>query len=108
MAYDEQLIDAVWQQARALPDTDATVWRCDQCGAWMHRDHLDSSESEFGWKILRVAPGSGNDAADLAAFHRDNDFDIGNGEPHCRVTADPSATQTSPGRERIEPSNTSV
>jgi len=42
MAYDEQLIDAVWQQARALPD------------------------------------------------------------------ADPSATQTAPGRERIEPGNTSV
>lgn len=38
MITDENLIQAVWEKGRGMLDRDASEWRKDQCGAWLHRD----------------------------------------------------------------------
>ncbi len=107
MPLDEQAVEAVWEKGRAMPDLDPAIWRRDQCGAWLHREHLESTESEFAWKIVKVVPGGEDEeVVNLQPFHRDNGFDIANHQPHCRVTAEP--TQQAPGQTIVEPRNTSV
>jgi hypothetical protein len=104
---DEALVDAVWQHGRVMPEMDASVWRQDACGAWMRREHFGHEASEFGWKMEKVAPGAGDDAERLRPFHLHNSYDIANGRPHCRTTADrsnvPAEKYARPPRNRAAP-----
>lgn len=88
MELSETVIQAVWEKARGKPDRDTSVWRQDECGAWLQRDQYGNERSEFGWKIENVVPGSADEPGNLQPFHCSNSFDIANGRPHCRVTAD--------------------
>ena len=84
---EAELIAAVWERGRALPEADPALWRQDSCGAWMRRDHFGSEASAFGWKIEKIS-GRGDDS--LRPFNVRNDYDVANGRAHCRVTADRS------------------
>lgn len=104
--YNATLLQQIWEQARATQDRDPDEWRKDQCGAWIHRSHYDDPNSDFGWKILNVVPGSDDSPGNLQAFHRENDFDLANGRPQCSVTAD--RKDIAAGQEVDEPRNTSA
>ena len=54
MAFSEEMIQQVWERARVSADREPTVWREDQCGAWIRREHYGRADSEFGWKIESV------------------------------------------------------
>ncbi len=86
--HDEDTIRTVWQRGRASGEYPADTWRQDECGAWMRRSQYGEATAEFGWKIERVAPGGAKDADALRPFHVANSYDIANGRPHCRITAD--------------------
>jgi len=85
-----ELIDAVWEHGRVLPEADSMLWRQDACGAWMRRDCFGRENSEFGWKIEKVSSGDAHTAESLRPFNVRNFFDIASGRPHCRTTADRS------------------
>jgi hypothetical protein len=61
-------------------------------------------DSDFGWKMERVAPGGAGAADDLRPFHCRNGYDISTGKPHCRVSADrsnvPAEKYATPPRNR--------
>lgn len=103
MTFDEEIVQAVWQKGRAMSDRNPSEWRKDQCGAWIRRDQFENTHSEFGWKILKVVAGGGNDPGSLQPFQRENSFDIENGRPQCRVTAD--RTDFAPGQSVDQPRN---
>lgn len=88
MDYDERTIQQVWERARAVPDQDPDEWRLDECGAWIRREQYGARLGEFGWRILNTEPGPNDNPARLRPFHYENDFDIANRRPRCRVTAD--------------------
>ena len=107
MAYNDDIIRAVWEKGRGIPDQDQTDWRRDQCGAWMHRTHYNNAESEFGWKILNVVAGGGDELDNLQPFQWNNTFDIASSKPQCRVTAD--RTGLMPTQQYLDqPRNTTV
>lgn len=106
MELSEETVQAVWEKARAGLERDTNEWRQDQCGAWLRRDHYNSSDSEFGWKIENLVPGGEPVADNLQPFHRENTYDIANGRPHCRVTADRKGL--APEQYVDEPRNTSA
>jgi hypothetical protein len=93
MAFDEAMVQAVWETARAVLDRDGAVWRKDACGAWLRREHYGNQTSEYGWKIELTAPGTPDDVTRLGPFHRKNSFDPNTGEARCQVTADRDAIQ---------------
>ncbi len=97
---DLALVEAVWQHGRVMPEADPAQWRQDACGAWMRRGHY-GHDSDFGWKMERVAPGG---ADNLRPFHCRNAYDISTGKPHCRVSADrsnvPAEKYATPPRNR--------
>lgn len=103
MEFSDEMIQAIWEKGRALSDLDPTEWRQDQCGAWIHRSHYNNVNSEFGWKIRNVIPGGGNELDNLQPFHWNNTFDLENGQPQCRVTADRSGV--APGQVVDQPRN---
>jgi hypothetical protein len=103
-ARNEQLIDALWQHGRAVPEADPAHWRQDVCGAWMRREHFGRGDSDFGWKLERLSPGGAETPDNLRPFNVRNHYDIANGRPHCRITADrsnvPAEKYATPPRNR--------
>ncbi|MDV6343793.1 hypothetical protein [Nitrosomonas sp. Is37] len=106
MTIDENLVQAVWEKGRGTLGQDISEWRQDQCGAWISRQKYNNAKSEYGWKIVNVKPGSPDHLENLQPFHLENDFDIANDKPHCRVTADRSGLM--PTQSVDTPHNTSV
>ena len=107
MAFSKEMVQQVWEQGRGTQDQDPTLWRKDECGAWMRREHYDSAHSEYGWKIENVSPGGPETLENLRPFHRENSFDRGAQHPRCQVTADQKKVDT---REHIvdRPRNAAV
>lgn len=106
MDFNDDIVQRVWEKARATPDRDPAEWRKDECGAWIRHGHYGSRDSGFGWKIEHVSPDSSDALDHLRPFHRDNSFDRGLGAAHCRVTADregvaPTAHIDSPRNKKI-------
>jgi hypothetical protein len=89
MELSQQLVQQVWDNARAVLGNDPNTWRKDECGAWMKRNHYQNHDSEFGWKIENVSPGGPDEPSNLRAIHWQNEFDRASGHAHCRITADP-------------------
>jgi hypothetical protein len=103
MEYTENQIQAIWEKARGIPDWDTTQWRKDQCGAWIQRQQYNNQHSDFGWLIQNVSPGGSHAQENLQPFHCKNSFDIANGKPHCKATAD--RIGLSPAQKVDEPRN---
>ena len=101
---DPLLIEAVWTHGRVMPEADAAHWRQDTCGAWIRREHFEREDSDFGWRMARVSPGGADSAENLRPFNLANDYDIADGRPHCRLTADranvPAEKYAAPPRNR--------
>jgi hypothetical protein len=106
MDFNDEMVQAVWEQARAMPDRDADVWRKDQCGAWLQREQYENDRSEYGWRILKVVAGRGSGVDQLQAFHCGNGFDIASGKAQCHVTADRAGL--APGQRVDQPRNSGV
>ncbi len=100
----ERIVAEAWQHGRAMPPIDDSIWRQDACGAWMMREHFGHADSEFGWKIEKVAVENADRGGLLRPFNWRNHFDIANGRPHCDITADragvPAGRQASPPRNK--------
>lgn len=88
MTYNAETIQSVWEKGRVIAEQDPIVWRKDECGAWLRREHYGREDSEYGWKIENVSPGGPDTPQNLRPFHRQNAFDVGAGRAHCHVTAD--------------------
>lgn len=91
MSYSESLVQQVWERARAYTELDSGMWREDECGAWICRDQYGRSDSEFGWKIVKVSAGGAESADNLRALHYSNDYDIANHKHRPHVVADRTA-----------------
>ncbi|GAB4483099.1 MAG: hypothetical protein OHK0044_32210 [Burkholderiaceae bacterium] len=89
-AASTELIEAVWARGRVMPEADGAVWRQDECGAWIRREHFGREDSDFGWKLELVTPGSASEPRNLRPFHWRNGYDVANGQPRCGVVADRS------------------
>ena len=88
MDYSEQIIQQIWERGRAMPYQDSTIWRKDQCGAWMMRDAYEQEHSDYGWNIRSILPGDSGALEHLRPFHHKNAFIRASGKPQCHVTSD--------------------
>lgn len=100
----KELVDAVWEQGRTLPEADPALWRQDACGAWMRRDQYGQESADFGWKAEKVTPGGADAPENLRPFHWRNRYDVAAGRPQCRLCADrsgvPAEKYATPPRNR--------
>lgn len=89
MAFSDKLVQKVWDKGRVDPSADPSVWRKDECGAWVERAHYGDRESEFGWEIDYITPGGSARLDNLRVLQWENYVAGGVGNPVCKVTADP-------------------
>ena len=80
---DEEEIQAVWERGTVVGNNDPNVWRKDNCGAWIKRDHYGNRNSQYGWEIHHVMGGE-----DRIPLQWKNNVVTGNGRLQCPVTAD--------------------
>jgi hypothetical protein len=106
MQFSDAVVQAVWEKARGMTDRDPTEWRQDRCGAWLHRHQYGNVNSEYGWKIENIVAGGMDEVDNLQPFHWNNGFDIANGRPRCRVSADRAGL--APGQLVDVPRNSGV
>lgn len=99
MAFNEELVQQVWEKERAVLERDPRTWRKDECGAWIRREHYGRKDSEFGWVIDYITPGGPADPANLRAIQWQNNSGLA-GQRVCHVTADP---KTFKNREERRP-----
>ena len=104
MNWSKEIVDAVWQHGRVMPEGDAATWRQDACGAWIRRTQFGEEHAEFGWKIEKITAGDPATAENLRPFHCRNRYDVANNTPHCQMTADrtdaPAVEYVRPPRNR--------
>jgi len=93
MTLSQEMIQQVWERARALGEFPAELWRRDECGAWIRRDQFGREGAEFGWKIENVSLGGPDALENLRPFHHANGYDRANRRAQCRVTADQTGMQ---------------
>ena len=93
MAFSEELIEQVWQKARAMADRDPEQWRQDECGAWLSREAYQQEQSDYGWKIVNVSLGGPDSVDNLRPLHCKNAFNYPASKAHCHTTADREGLQ---------------
>lgn len=93
MAFSEEIVEQVWEKARALSSQDSNEWRQDECGAWLRRDAYRHEQSEYGWVIVNVSLGGAEVVENLRPLHCSNTFDRANSKAHCHVTAERTGLQ---------------
>lgn len=97
MAFNEELVQAVWEQkSRVVPEQDPNIWRKDECGAWVRRDHYQNRDSEFGWNIDYITPGGLEEPANLRVLQWKNYVAGGVGRVVCKITADRGGIKNRP------------
>ena len=87
MIYSEDIIQEVWNKATVVADNDPTVWRKDECGAWIQRSMHGDRSSQYGWEIDCISTDESQDLANLRPLQWQNSIGKGDGKIRCRVTA---------------------
>jgi hypothetical protein len=106
MSYSRDLVQQVWEKARAYTEISPDAWREDECGAWMRREDYGRTDTEFGWRVVNVSAGGADTLENLRPFHHRNGYDVG-GRRHLRhVTAD--RTGMAVFEHNFEPKNREV
>lgn len=65
MAFDEDMIDKIWNKGVVVKGYNPDLYRQDSCGAWMMRSEYGSADNILGWVIDHVYPISKGGADDL-------------------------------------------
>jgi hypothetical protein len=87
MAWDEETIQKVWEKGGKVPDQDPSVWRKDECGAWIGRQSYGIRNSEYGWEIDHISPGGPDVLSNLRPLQWQNNAEKSEGRLKCNVTA---------------------
>ncbi|MBN2378221.1 HNH endonuclease [candidate division WOR-3 bacterium] len=75
MNYTYNIILKVWEKAQILEGKNPALWRADDHGVLMYREHYGNHESIFGWEVTHIIP--------IALGGKD---EISNLKPtHCRT-----------------------
>ncbi len=87
MEFSETIIQRVWKKGKIVSTHKPSLWRKDDCGAWMKRDEFRNRRSEYGWEIDDISPGGPDALCNVRPVHWQNNVDQMSGLLKCHVTA---------------------
>lgn len=87
MAISETVVQQVWDKAQTVSGADSSIWRKDQCGAWIKRGDYGNRQSRFGWEVDHISPGGSDNLSNLRALHWENNVAKSDGRLVCVVKA---------------------
>ncbi len=87
MVYSEEQVQKVWEKGNCVEDNDSSIWRKDECGAWIQRAMHGDRTSQYGWEVDMINPLGPDDLSNLRPLQWKNGVESGTGKLICRVTA---------------------
>jgi 5-methylcytosine-specific restriction endonuclease McrA len=90
MSVSDDTIKKVWEKAQIVSNNEPTIYRKDQCGAWIKRTEYGNRKSEYGWEIDHIKPDSGggsDELSNLRPLQWENNLKKSDGKLVCAVTA---------------------
>ena len=90
MSFTDELIWNVWWKASAVTISEESLWRKDQCGAWIKRSEYGNRNSQYGWEIDHIIPepqGGTEDITNLRPLQWQNNVRRHDGDLECPITA---------------------
>lgn len=87
MEYSEIIIQRIWKKGKIVSTHKSSLWRKDDCGAWMKRDEFGNRDSEYGWEIDDISPGGPDALCNVRPLQWQNYVDKMSGLLKCNVTA---------------------
>ncbi|MGP8071370.1 MAG: HNH endonuclease [Candidatus Bathyarchaeia archaeon] len=76
-------IQAVWEKGTAVRENHPSLFRKDQYGAWIQRDHYGNRDAGYGWEIHHIDGNPNNNGlSNLAPLQWEN-----NASGRCVVTS---------------------
>ena len=94
--YSNQTIQDVWEKGDTVENYDHNLFRKDQCGAWIKRDHYGNRKSSYGWEIDHITPvadGGGDELSNLRPLQWENNVATSDGRLTCKVKSNGSKNE---------------
>lgn len=91
MSFSTETIQAVWQKGHVASNNDPTLWRKDDCGAWIARNEYGNRKSSYGWEVDHISPGGSDAIGNLRPLQWENNVAKSDGRLTCVVTASGTA-----------------
>lgn len=88
MAHTEEFIQKIWEKGRTVPGHVNSIWRKDQCDAWIKRGEYGNRNSQFGWEIDRISAGGDYTVINCRPLQWENNLAKSAGNLKCKVTAE--------------------
>jgi hypothetical protein len=77
----------MWEKGKIPKYNDVTVWRKDECGAWIKRSKYGDIKSPYGWYIGDLSLKGDDETSNLRPLNWKNKLDETSRQIKCRVTA---------------------
>lgn len=87
MAFSNEVILRVWAKGAVAGNNDPSKWRKDQCDAWMQFSKYGNRDSDYGWEIDHITPGSDDSPSNLRPLQWVNNAEKSDGRLSCPVVA---------------------
>lgn len=87
---EEELIQKVWEKGKIVGGVNPSIYRKDDCDAWIKRDEYGNRKVDFGWEIDHIKPNDDNSLSNLRPLQWENNLDKSDGKLKCNVTSDGS------------------
>lgn len=91
MTFTEKQIQEVWEKAKVIDLFDSSVFRKDNCGAWIIRNQYGKQDSEYGWEIDHLTPkiyGGRDELSNLSPLQWQNKKNKLDSVLVCRITSE--------------------
>lgn len=89
MAHSKEFIQDIWEKGTTVRGHEKSIWRKDQCGAWIKRVEYGNRKSQFGWEIDRISAGGAYIRSNCRPLQYQNNIAKSDGRLSCVTTAAP-------------------